>query len=167
MTTFTEGPGDSVKIAVKREAARRKRTFAFYIALLLVPIAIGGYAIAKAPTETEAVAKQVIPVVNASVEESIKPRVAEAVATQAEPIIRETVAKQLDTAVSIRVKPVEERYSRLEAIVMKGANGNNDARVNELEARVAQLEKQVQILTRQLQARPDPHALVPQRPKPQ
>lgn len=168
MTTFTEGPDSSVKIAVHNEAQRRKRAFRMYLALLIVPIAIGAYAIANAPSQTQAVAKEVIPVVNANVQETIKPQVAEAVAAQAGPIIQASVDQQIgrnvDNAVALRIKPVEARID--EMLVRSG----NDMRVKELEDRVGQLEKQVQILARELQARRegrDTRTMVPVKPKPQ
>jgi hypothetical protein len=154
MTTFTEGPEESVKISVQRENARRKKSFAAYLALLLIPIAIGAYAIARAPSQTQAVANEVIPVVNANVQESIKPQVAEAVAVQAEPIIRERVDKHVDEAVDIRLKPVEARYAHLEQMMVR--SGGDNGRVKELEARVATLEKQVAALARALQTRRPP-----------
>lgn len=169
MTMYAEGPeSESVKIAVQREAARRKRSFLMYLLLLAVPIAIGGYAIANAPTQTQAVAKEVLPAVNANVQESIKPQVAEAVATQAEPIIRDTVERQinrnLDQAVAVRIKPEVARIEQL--VVRSGGNG----RVKELEDRVTALEKQVAALTQALQSRrperPDV-TRIPVNPKPQ
>lgn len=156
MTTFTEGPQDSVKIAVQREAARRKRTFVFYLVLLAVPIAIGGYAIANAPTQTQAVAKEVIPVVSANVEETIEPKVAEALKTQAEPIIRDGLEKQLTP--------------RLEAIVDRSVQVNlrkaiavreQDPEIVALKREIAMLKEQVKDLQGRIPERRDPHTYKP------
>ena len=46
MTTANESYEEWIQQAVARETARRKRVFMTFMALLLVPIAIGGYALA-------------------------------------------------------------------------------------------------------------------------
>ena len=53
MTIPTEPYNESVQETVDRETARRKRVFLAFMALLLVPIAIGAYALTKAPSETD------------------------------------------------------------------------------------------------------------------
>src|SRR3989337_3047018 len=118
MTTAEEIP--SVRTAVALEARRRKRVFTIFLALLAIPLAIGLYAIAKAPSETDAVAQRVTPLVEKSIEknveanvtrrvdETIEPRVDAAVQRRAEPIIQQTLDKQLnvqlDRAVVARVQ---------------------------------------------------------------
>lgn len=129
---------ESVKIAVDAEARRRKRLLLSYLLLLLIPIVIGGYAIARAPSQTEAVAHDVLPIVNENVKETV--------AAQAEPIIR----KELDVAVARHVKPLDDRTGKLER-AMSERGGN--PRVRELEDRVAKLEQQVAALQRMLQQR--------------
>ena len=169
MTTSEENP--SVKTAVALEEHRRKRVFTIFLALLIIPLAIGLYAIAKAPSETDAVASRVTPIVEKNVEENvtrrvdekfeprveevvarhvdkkIEPRVEEIVARRASPIIQQTLDRQLDKAVVARVQPLEQQFRTF------SAEGNPQqlrmsARVKELEARVAKLEQQLAQLTR-------------------
>ena len=68
----TDQSFDSVQAAIDREAKRRRRVLLTYLGLLIVPIVIGGFVLAKAPSETEAVAKQVTPIVKSEIVESIK-----------------------------------------------------------------------------------------------
>lgn len=155
MTTAEEIP--SVKTAVALEARRRKRVFAIFLGLLAIPVAIGLYAVAKAPSETEAVALNVTPIVERNVEENItrrvdqkiEPRVDELVARRAEPVIQQTLDKQLtvhlDRAVIARVQPLERQY-RVMATAGDNEHQRTTERVKELEARVATLEKRLAAL---------------------
>src|SRR5687767_13066129 len=105
MTTLEENP--SVKTAVALEEHRRKRVFTIFLALLAIPLAIGLYAILKAPSETDVVVSRVTPIVEKSVEENvtrrvdekIEPRVEEVVARRATPIIQQTLDRQLDAQI--------------------------------------------------------------------
>jgi hypothetical protein len=164
MTTFEELP--SVKTAVQREAQRRKRVYGMFALLLLVPVAIGIYAIAKAPSETdvvvEKVVKDVTPIVQGNIQENlaknveatvtervdrqIEPRVQEAVERRAAPLIERTLTRQVDAAVTARVRPLEQQYR---AFTVEGntEHERTAARVKELEARVAALERRLAALT--------------------
>ena len=53
--TAMEPFDESVQEIVARETARRKRVLLAFLALLLVPIAIGAYALSRAKKETEAI----------------------------------------------------------------------------------------------------------------
>lgn len=168
MTIYDEMP--SVKTAVAREAQRRKRVYAMFAVLLMIPVAIGIYAVAKAPAETDAVVQSVVkdvtPVVQNNVEKNIQenlaknveatvtervsrqvePRVQEIVERRATPLIKETLDKQVTAAVTARVQPLERQYRDLTR------EGNTEhertaARVKELEARVAALERRLAALT--------------------
>lgn len=156
MTAYEEMP--SVKTAVAREAQRRKRVFATFLALLLIPIAIGAYAIAKAPDETDLVVDKVTPrvqerveknvdeTITARVDRTVEPRVAEIVERRATPVIERTLDKQLNAAVTARVQPLEQSYR-----VLTARNAEHDqtaARVQELEKRVALLERRLAALTK-------------------
>jgi polyhydroxyalkanoate synthesis regulator phasin len=178
MTTFEEMP--SVKTAVDREAQRRKRVFATFLSLLIIPIAIGAYAIARAPSETDAVVTKVTPLVQervdknvektitARVDRTVEPRVVEIVERKATPVIERTLNKQVNAAVTARIQPLEQNYR-----VLTARNTEHDkttARVQELEKRVALLERQIAALTNQRNPKLDPAIKVdPTRrvPKPQ
>jgi hypothetical protein len=152
MTTSEDLP--SVKLAVAREAQRRKRVFATFLALLIVPVAIEIYAIAKAPSETDVVVRNVTPIVEKNVEEhltarvdqrvdqKIEPRVEEIVERRAAPVIERT----LDKAVTARVQPLERQY-RVLALSGDTEHQKTAERVKILEARVAALEERLAALT--------------------
>jgi polyhydroxyalkanoate synthesis regulator phasin len=178
MTTFEEMP--SVKTAVDREAQRRKRVFATFLALLLIPIAIGAYAIAMAPSETDAVVNKVTPLVQERVEKNVEetittrvdrtvePRVAEIVERRATPVIERTLDRQLNAAMTARVQPLEQNYRAL--VARNTEHDKTSARVQELERRVAMLERRLAVLTNQRDPKIDPAIKIdPTRgvPKPQ
>jgi valyl-tRNA synthetase len=106
MTTSTEPYDESVQELVARENARRKRVFLAFLALLLVPIAIGAYALTRAPSETAKVAKDVAPIVTERVGGQIAARVTSEVVSRAEPIIRESVAREITAKVEPRIASV-------------------------------------------------------------
>jgi len=153
MTTSEQIP--SVKTAVALEARRRKRVFTIFLALLAIPLAIGLYAIAKAPSETEVVAARVSPIVEKNIEKNveenvtqrvdqkIEPRVEEVLTRRAEPIIRQTVDRQLDAAVVARVQPLEKQFRVLTQEVNPPQQRGMSVRIRELEARIAALEKRL------------------------
>ena len=178
MTTFEELP--SVKTAVDREAQRRKRMFAMFLALLIIPIAIGAYAIAMAPSETDVVVEKVTPLVQerveknveetitARVDRTVEPRVVELVEREATPVIARTLDKKLNAAVTARVEPLERNYRMLAA--RNTEHDKTSARVQELEKRVAMLERRLAALTNQRDPKLDPAIKIdPTRrvPKPQ
>jgi hypothetical protein len=147
MTTSEDLP--SVKLAVAREAQRRKRVFATFLALLIIPIAIGLYAVAKAPSDTDLVVRNVTPIVEKNVEENItarvdqkiEPRVEEIVERRAAPVIEQT----LDKAVTARMQPLERQY-RVLAVQGDTEHQKTAERVKILEARVAALEERLAAL---------------------
>lgn len=94
---------DSVQAAIDREAKRRRRVLLTYLGLLIVPIVIGGLVLAKAPSETAAVARQVTPIVRNEVAADIEPRITEAVTAKAEPIIRERVSREVRESVEPQI----------------------------------------------------------------
>ena len=103
MTTPTESYDESIREAVARETARRKRVFLAFIGLLLVPIAIGAYALSQAPSEAERVATEATPIVIQRVGGEITSRVTSEVATRTEPIVRDNVSREITTRVEPRI----------------------------------------------------------------
>ena len=172
MTIYEEMP--SVKTAVELEARRRKRVFLMFLALLAIPVAIGAYAVAKAPSDAQIMAARVSPIVEENIVQSvdrridqkIEPRVDEIVAQRATPVIERT----LDRAVTARVQPLERSYRAL-AIQDETEHAKAEERVRELEARVAALERRLAVLTDPRRPRPlegvterPPVTYVPKRP---
>ncbi|HEX3068811.1 MAG TPA: hypothetical protein VHX14_09555, partial [Thermoanaerobaculia bacterium] len=86
---------ESVQDAVTRETKRRKRVFSAFISLLLIPIAIGAYALSKAPTETQKVAADVAPIVAQRVGADISTGITDKVIAQTQPIIQKSVAHEI------------------------------------------------------------------------
>ena len=114
MTTAQYEPRDeSIEQAVARETARRRRVFIAFLALLLVPIAIGGYALAKAPTETTLVADRVTPVVTNRVGGIIDANISKEVATRVVPLVRENVASEFSSTVAPRIASVANDAAQL------------------------------------------------------
>lgn len=140
MTINDEMP--SIKTAVALEERRRKRVFATFLALLLIPVAIGAYAILKASTETEVLVRNATPIIEKSVEKSvsqkvdrtIEPRVEEIVERRAAPVI----ARTLEKSVVARVEPIENNYR------IRGAQDKE--RIDALEKRIELLEQQLAAL---------------------
>jgi septal ring factor EnvC (AmiA/AmiB activator) len=102
-TTPTAPFNESIQDVVARENARRKRVFLAFLALLLVPIAIGAYALTKAPSETAKVANDVAPIVTERGGGEIAARVSNDVASRAEPLIRASVAREINATVEPRI----------------------------------------------------------------
>ena len=88
----TEPYEESVQEAVARETARRKRVLLAFLGLLLLPIGIGAWALAKAPTEIEKVAVDVTPMVTERVSHDISTRVTADVVARTEPLVRQNVS---------------------------------------------------------------------------
>jgi hypothetical protein len=103
MTIPAERYDDSIQETLARETARRKRVFLAFIVLLLVPIAIGAFALTKAPSETAKVANDVTPIVTERVGGQITERVTSDVVSRAEPIIRDNVARAITANVEPRI----------------------------------------------------------------
>jgi hypothetical protein len=110
MTTTHE---ESIQDAVARETARRKRVFLTYLGLLLLPLIVGAFALANAPSETEAVAEAVTPVVA----QAVGARVAEEVVRQATPMIQENVSREVARNVEPQLKAVADVASELRGSV--------------------------------------------------
>lgn len=87
---------DSIRIAVERETQRRKRVLWLFVALLALPLIAGAWALAKAPSQTEAVAREVAPLVRESVGKSV----AEDVVAEAAPLIEQRVATRIEPRIT-------------------------------------------------------------------
>ncbi len=98
---------ESVQDAVTRETKRRKRVFSAFISLLLIPIAIGAYALSKAPTETQKVAADVAPIVAQRVGADISTGITDKVIAQTQPIIQKSVAREISATVEPRLATVD------------------------------------------------------------
>jgi chromosome segregation ATPase len=113
----------TVTLAAQREADRRKRVLMAYLAALVIPIAIGGYALMRAPSENEAVARSVTPMVQEVVKRDfdqrvgetqkridaqVESRVNEVVAAQAEPVIKREVAREVSASVAPQIESVRK-----------------------------------------------------------
>jgi chromosome segregation ATPase len=117
---MTTAPYDeSVREAVARETARRKRVFLAFLGLLLIPIAIGAYALSKAPTEIEKVATDVTPLVTSRVAGEITERVTSDVSARNEPLIRQNVAREITTVVEPRLASVANDITQLQTSVQR------------------------------------------------
>jgi hypothetical protein len=87
---------DSIRIAVERETQRRKRVLLFFVVLLALPLIAGAWVVARAPSQTEAVAKEVAPLVRESVGKSV----AEDVVAEAAPLIEQRVATRIEPRIT-------------------------------------------------------------------
>jgi hypothetical protein len=94
---------ESIQDAVARENGRRKRVFLAFLALLLVPIAIGAYALSKAPSETAKIANDVAPILIERVGGQVAARVTSDVVSRTEPLIRDKVAREINATVEPRI----------------------------------------------------------------
>ena len=105
---MTTAPYDeSVQEAVARETKRRKRVFSTFMVLLLVPIAIGAYALSKAPTEAQKVATDVAPIVTQRVGADISAGITNNVMAQTQPLIQKNVAREVSATVEPRFAAVD------------------------------------------------------------
>lgn len=120
-----------IDIAVEKETARRKRVLLGFLLLLLVPLIVGGWALARAPKETEAVARQVAPLVSKDVREevsrSIESTVTEAVSAKAGPVIEKTVSAQFNQTVLPELGAVKQEVSGIRATMQDNARKITDA----------------------------------------
>jgi prefoldin subunit 5 len=99
----TEPYEESVHAAVAREAARRKRVLLAFLGLLLLPIAIGAWALTRAKTSVETVVAEVAPRVTESVGTEIATRVTNDVVARTEPLIKQNVSREVTTAIEPRI----------------------------------------------------------------
>jgi hypothetical protein len=104
----TDAYDDSVRDAVERETVRRKRVLIGFLASLAIPIAVGAYVLAKAPTEIESIAKEVSPIVSQNVGGELTEKVTKDVVARTEPALRQTVSRQVSSEVDTRVSSVTE-----------------------------------------------------------
>jgi phosphotransferase system IIB component len=138
---MTTAPYDeSVHEAVAREAARRKRVFLAFLGLLLIPIAIGAYALSKAPTEIEKVASDVTPIVTSRVSGEISERVTKDVSARTEPLIRENVAREI-TAVTNDITQLRTTVQKTSELVQ-----NVTPRLDAMSGFVSQTENTLKVL---------------------
>lgn len=139
MTTMEPPDDESVHEAIARETARRKRVLLAFLALALVPIAIGAYALSKAPTETSKIATDVTPIVSERVERTISESVTNNVVTRSQPLIRQNVS----SAVASAERVLRQDYASLQATVQQtsAATAAQIAVLPELQTRVAGLDE--------------------------
>ena len=138
---MTTAPYDeSVREAVARETARRKRVLLAFLALLLIPIAIGAYALSKAPTEIERVASDVTPIVTNRVAGEISERVSKDVSARTEPLIRQNVAREI-TAVTNDITQLRTTVQKTSELVQ-----NVTPRLDAMSGFVSQTENTLRAL---------------------
>jgi hypothetical protein len=120
---MTTAPYDSIHEAVTRETARRKRVLLAFVGLLLLPIVIGAYALSKAPSETEAVAADVTPLVAKQVGGVIATNVTNDVVSRTTPLIQQNVSREIKTVVEPRIASatgaLRDDISRLQTTTQK------------------------------------------------
>jgi hypothetical protein len=132
-----------IDVAVQKEIARRKRALWMFLALLLLPLIVGGWALARAPKETEVVARQVAPIVREEVSRSIESSVTEAVAAKATPVIRQTVSEQFNETVLPQIGAVKQEVSGIRASMQE-----NSRKITDASASVAMIRGEQAILVR-------------------
>ncbi len=141
---------ESIQEAVARETARRKRVLMTFMALLVVPIAIGSYALTKAPTETDIVADKVTPVVTDRVEQSVGTRVMNEVVTKTTPLIRDSVSREFSATVAPRIASVAD-----DAAQLRGSVDGLGQEIKTLQTTVQSSSEFVAAATPQLKALPE------------
>jgi hypothetical protein len=97
---------ESVHDAVAREAARRKRVLLAFVGLLLVPMAIGAYALTTASTEKDQLVTDVTPIVAQRVGDEIASSVTNDVVARTQPLIQQNVSRQIAEVVEPRISSV-------------------------------------------------------------
>lgn len=130
MTVELEREDDSIRLAVERETRRRKKALAGFLALLLIPIAIGGWVLARAPRETELVVREVTPLVQRDVEKTVGENVTRQVLAQSEPLIERRVEEKVAPIRAIRdeVKTLTSEVARIRPVVAENARMVADVR---------------------------------------
>lgn len=123
-----------IDVAVQKEIERRKRALWMFLALLLLPLIVGGWALARAPKETELVAREVTPIVRQEVSRSIESSVTEAVAEKAAPVIRQTVSEQFGETVLPQLGAVKEEVSGMRRTMQE-----NSRKITEASSSVAMI----------------------------
>jgi ABC-type transporter Mla subunit MlaD len=116
MTTIGPEPSvdtEAIREAVRRDTARRRRLFVLYLLLLLLPIGIGIYAITRAPSEVETVARKSVPYVVEPVREQLKPTIAET----ARPVVQAELRAQYDATIAPQIRTMAATTSELQTAV--------------------------------------------------
>ncbi len=155
----TEPYDESIREAVAREAARRKRTLSAFLALLLVPIAIGAYALSRAPKEIEQVASEVTPIVAERVSGDISTKVTNDVVQRSESVIKENVSRETGTLrrdiaqLQTTTRKQEESVAALQARIIPSTD--NSELLNEIRAMRMQMARESAALRGQLQVLED------------
>jgi hypothetical protein len=142
MTIDVQHENDPIRIAVEREARRRKRVLLGFLALLLVPLAIGGWALAKAPSETEAVAREVTPIVQQSVGENVTKQVV----AESRALIEENVNRSVEAKIEAKIEPIKSLHAEVatlnrEVARMQPALLENVRLVADVRSQVAKLPR--------------------------
>ena len=143
--TAMEPFDESVQEIVARETARRKRVLLAFLALLLVPIAIGAYALSRAPKETEAIVNAVTPPVTERVNRSVAEGVTNDVVARTEPLIRRNVTTAIEQTVVPRIASAETALTNLQSTV-RTTSETMDARtaaIPDLQSQLATIEQTV------------------------
>lgn len=149
---------ESIREAVAREAARRKRTLYAFLALLIIPIAIGAYALSRAPKEVERVASEVTPIVAERVSGDISTKVTNDVVQRSESVIKENVSRETGTLrrdiaqLQTTTRKQEQSVAALQARVTHVTPSNNSQLLNEIREMREQMARDSALLTRQIQA---------------
>lgn len=132
-----------IDVAVQKEIARRKRALWMFLALLLLPLIVGGWALTRAPKETELVAREVTPIVRQEVSRSIESSVTEAVAEKATPVIRQTVSEQFNATVLPEIGAVKKEVSGIQQTMQE-----NSRKITEASSSVAMIRGEQATLVR-------------------
>jgi hypothetical protein len=102
---------------VETERRRRRATLRFYLALLLIPVALAaaGLLLAReaAPVSDEALRQQVTPLVEHKVEEQMRPVVEEKLGGQIDTVIEQRVGDKIQGASPERVRELGENVEQV------------------------------------------------------
>ena len=114
--TITESPevppeNEAMREAVRREARRRRMLVITYLSLLLLPVGVGIYAVTRAPSEVQSVARQTVPYVVPEVRKQLEPTIA----ATARPVIETEVRAQYERTVGPRLQSMSAATSALQA----------------------------------------------------
>jgi predicted nucleic acid-binding Zn-ribbon protein len=154
----TEPYDESITAAVAREAARRKRTLYAFLALLLVPIAIGAYALSRAPKEVERVASDVTPIVAERVSGEISTKVTNDVVQRSESVIKENVTREtnaLRSDIEQLRKTTQKQEQSMTALEARVTPADNSKLLQEIQALRVQMARESASLRAEIQALDD------------
>lgn len=128
MTVELQREDDSIRLAVERETRRRKKALMGFLALLVIPIAIGGWVLVRAPKETELVVREVTPIVQQRVGENVTKQVVEQSATLIERTVEEKVAPI--RAVRDEVKTLTSEVARMQPVLAQNVRNVESVRLH-------------------------------------